>query len=1779
MTGNTLVLTPSQNHLLSPDDHSAPGTDDTDSSNAGTGSAIRQPLGNPGGALSWPIPLDADKQRRLRLITMNHAHHLGDQPLVMQTRGGVLEFLLYCQPLPAHVGNNPVQILEALINSPQGQLMGKALQQRMQGIDSDRSVTDYLLAGIALQLAPESIVAPDRRKIAGFDLTSDLHWGQRASVVVNGLADHLSREGRTSAALATVGAHLLLARSAPQFLIKDIPQSVRIASQAWANLTIAALTIEAQAPGSVPGMTFAEVMSEAEKARLAEPTLTQYAQIAALIDWAVASGIITKRNDDTYTAEQLDSVRTAFNQQLDDRLSASGILDKEIPTRKNIALAVLIERFGDLGALFEVKALATDVYRGNSEQNGFSGSHSLLDYAMMDLPNPRPLVSRDSRIQVEALNNNPMFGVREAFDRQFTRAIEDKKAAVNTTVRHLISQLPLEDRKNFEFGKITFFQQSSFVTDGFFNHTPCPNEPELLIKTELNGNIQAYEIDINKDTIERTGLYRAKLKESREANKYFKTQALLPRDASSDLALEHAVSNSLLNSFNSARSHAIANAFVQHLDLDDPAIKDLARGQTPLDEYYQPKALGEFLLNLIPFRSAIANIQKGNYGEAVFDLTLDIFGFLTAGAATAGKLIKIAGTVLSTGAKVLKSVHVIGVATIGALNPVSGLGDLARLVGSGGLYLLSKGRKAINRLRGAADRYDVLKAISKQYDAAATGAIKVADDTVEGAAVLKSGQWYSFDVDTMRPYGSPLDDFVVATQAVAGKLHHADFDDLADLSYRMFGHFSVPESTIAGLSPNSRGLYIAADGHVSHIRHIDSSGRTAVYEVRQVQRMQDGSMDAHVYHENRKTHLLLRNIEGDRWQRMGAPAGGDVEITALHLRIWKNLTPAQQQLITRSGFAQQYLLPRNTFEYYVNFDGTLSDAGKVVLERPVDTPFNVPNKAQILEWQGMKQAERNKTTMAGFAGLHHLNSKTFRAFVRMDGSLGPKGKVLLHNAAGGTYNKITNDHLQQWNEIFRQPGNVMTATQFRDQHQLNPSLWETHVKRDGSLKEATVKRLNKAGKNTDQPAPTQQPDAQVIREIEVPGRVLEGNTRTITAEDLRQWEKLLQAKQPELTRESFAFQHNLPKKTFEYYVNLDGQLSETGVRVRDRPTDQAFNRISETHVREWHHMPQIKRDTITIQGFCGHHNVHPGTFASYVGADGSLKPTGQSLLHRAAGGTYNKLTDEHLRQWYLLSRQSKDSRTEVADFVQKHAINPVSWQTYVKVDGTLRTKALQRIESGAQGTVLPEVAQQLPGQTSRVRTQRIVAKHLQDWKDLPQAERDFLKRRGFAQKKKLRWKTFEYYVQPDGELSATGVLVFKRPADLPFNKPDEIHVSYWQNMSQPERDKITVEGFAGHYHLHSNTLYSYIRADGRLGPQGRPLIQKVEDLTYNVITDEHLRQWDSIFKLADNTVTAKEFMRQNGLDPRQWISYVDIDGTLKEPALLRIEGTGQSSRPRLEGRQPEPGTSQKRPAQDSLESPPAKRPAETPERAEEVPGPSSDILPVSIKVEPGITSLLRPHEIDNTLPILQDPKNWRISRTLSAETSFDKIAIANWNGLLDGLKGAERKRVAKQIKESIKDWLHSEGHHQSRFDKNLEVATAVDDGPPRGTSVWAIRDIPKFEVLGPYAGKLHESEQSLFQEMRTQGSRAVLTYLFGTRSGERSVSALHTGNTMSLINTSQLGDQPAWKSNNVITIAVGKNLTFYVALNDIKKGEELLVDYGLTYQPIPDIAIKPDPDS
>lgn len=760
------------------------------------------PLGNLGGALSWPQPPTADEQRRLRLITMNYAEPTGDKPLVMQTKGLLLEFLRQRTSLPTGDLGDPVAALNALINSPEAQQMGKALQERMQGVATDNSAMDYLLAAMTLQLDPESITAPKRNSIAGFDLASDKHWGKPASVVIDALSKHLVKKGKTSPDLAKAGTHLLLAARAPVFLIKDIPNSVTYGSPAWVNLTVAAATIEAKTPGRVPNMTFAQVMLEAESAGLADPAITENAQRSALIDWGLANGVLEKKADHLYTADELSTLLTTFNDRRSAMAAASEAFNKDFPSRREMALAELKRRFPGKESIFEQQLI--DI-RVNGIHQEF-GPHSLLDAAMMNLGREAVYISTDSRVPLAELNANPGFGMYAAFNSQFNNTLQEKKTAVSTSIKHLIAQLPVQDRKNFEYGKVTFYQtHSQQLGTGILDKTDLPKDPTLLVRTERDGVTTAYKIDFNAGAIRTVSQSSATAHAWRYVNTAYETKVFTPAGSTDDLRSEQSPPNNpRLDSFASPRTQLIADAFVEHINLDDPVIQKEALGQTKAEKIRQKgDVVGHFLLDLIPFVSSIKNFSQGKIGEGLFDLGLDIFGFLTAGVGTAGKLTKIAGSAVSTATKVARATKVIGAAVFGQLNPVDGviglLGGGGKLIGTG----VSKIAEGVNKLRGASGSYDLLKAASLDNIVVATGSLKVGEQSIDSAAVLKNGKWYAFDADKMRPYGPALEGFTPTKVAAKGELNQSFTDWLYK---KLAGDSLSPQGP-----PTVLGLYVPAE--------------------------------------------------------------------------------------------------------------------------------------------------------------------------------------------------------------------------------------------------------------------------------------------------------------------------------------------------------------------------------------------------------------------------------------------------------------------------------------------------------------------------------------------------------------------------------------------------------------------------------------------------------------------------------------------------------------------------------------------------------------------------------------------------------------------------------------------------------------------------------------------------------------------------------------------------------------------------------------------------------
>lgn len=535
--------------------------------------AQQHPLGNFAGALSWPLPLSVENQRELFNVVARNSANLEGLPL-QDPRWGALDYLVNAASLSPTDMQDPAKALEKLLDSPRYKALGEALQSKIDGLATSSSVNDYVLAAIHLGLDQESIDHPSRSRVAGFDLASDAFWSKPPSDIIGALAEHLITSGKTSKQTAALGARLLLGRVAPQFLVKDIPGTVTVDSMAWANLCLAVARIEAQTPGRAASMSFGEVMLAAEDT----PPASEAVQKAVLIDWAVANQITQAEQNGFFPAESIEYARSIFNQQLDALKAMSERLETRMPSRRAMALAWLKKKFGD-GIDFEQKSLRIN-HGPQSIGPRFGPARSMLDITMEGMKlnehwqrTDGATISEQTFDDFVALTRNKAeFNVKDEFDKKFTEVTNLYKDIKKNLVMNAITHLPLEDRNQFNFGKIRFFKENSYRVSyiPFVGEKLFHSSTTIQVQTEFNGKKQSYLFDTEKGTIKKAESHPANHKPEFVSDEVVRVEEFSPNPAIT--SFKHGIPlyrGNSQNHFQNPRIQNVAEAVVKGLGVGD----------------------------------------------------------------------------------------------------------------------------------------------------------------------------------------------------------------------------------------------------------------------------------------------------------------------------------------------------------------------------------------------------------------------------------------------------------------------------------------------------------------------------------------------------------------------------------------------------------------------------------------------------------------------------------------------------------------------------------------------------------------------------------------------------------------------------------------------------------------------------------------------------------------------------------------------------------------------------------------------------------------------------------------------------------------------------------------------------------------------------------------------------------------------------------------------------------------------------------------------------------
>ena len=751
------------------------------------------PYGNFGGGLSWSAPpLSQEMKKNILASVRNNAIALDEFEYLRRSKDA-LGYLTQSRQWSPEELSDPRAFLTNLLNTPEAYALGKALQTQFKGAPSATSINDWAMTAIAIGIDAKSILDPDNstNKVAGFDLSSLDLGGKPLREVVKALTEHLANSEKPAADFAPVRAFALLARHAPELLVKEIPDSVTYGSPSWISLKAAVARIEAQAPGQALSMNYEKIMQYASISPItaAEKQVEQQASLQAMMYWAINEGILKKNDNNRYTDAQVEHVRGKAKERFIALEKASSAKDTELLTREDMAVKILKEKFGE-GIDFKKKCIIPI-----ENWNHLKGPYSVIDLVLSGELSRGIFRSFDTTIPVDTIarSRHEIPDIQEAFKKSFSHYYEGKKNATSTAVRHLISQLPLKDRERLEFGAIKVYEQhnatssiSNLGLNGFGDTTPGrygvqrsldENHLGLMIETRYDGKTYHYEINPPQGFIRPITHFKPGLqgewtklppKDNNSFSNYttYSNKEINEVHAKSDAERRQREStpktDEPLQSFNSSRTQYIAQLMANKFFPNDSRnLFEQTQGLTTLDtEVTDFEKIQNFTRIIVPFASAIHSFSKGHTRDGVESLVLDIFGFLFVGAKAAGGIAKVAGQAGSFASKIQKGANILSRAVASGANPFSG----GRALFSGTVKLVNTGASLANQgfqfLRRGANSADLLSPI-KRTDVI-EGSIKTTNNADPLKVIAKrddSGLLYAYDPKTENLFGPPLKNF------------------------------------------------------------------------------------------------------------------------------------------------------------------------------------------------------------------------------------------------------------------------------------------------------------------------------------------------------------------------------------------------------------------------------------------------------------------------------------------------------------------------------------------------------------------------------------------------------------------------------------------------------------------------------------------------------------------------------------------------------------------------------------------------------------------------------------------------------------------------------------------------------------------------------------------------------------------------------------------------------------------------------------------------------------
>ncbi|ECA8471393.1 SET domain-containing protein-lysine N-methyltransferase [Salmonella enterica subsp. enterica serovar Saintpaul] len=601
--------------------------------------------------------------------------------------------------------------------------------------------------------------------------------------------------------------------------------------------------------------------------------------------------------------------------------------------------------------------------------------------------------------------------------------------------------------------------------------------------------------------------------------------------------------------------------------------------------------------------------------------------------------------------------------------------------------------------------------------------------------------------------------------------------------------------------------------------------------------------------------------------------------------------------------------------------------------------------------------------------------------------------------------------------------------------------------------------------------------------------------------------------------------------------NQTATVTGTGGSVEARPKGSPITR---SQIQAWQELsPEAKRETGGWKVWAQSQGINIGSAGACLTNTG-LRPKGAIRL-QPPGEKGSSITNAQIQVWRDLPQEAKHEAGGWTRWAQAQGINIDSARACLTNTGLTPRGAIRLQPPGERGTP-------------------ITNQQIRAWKDLPQeAKREAGGWTRWAQAQGITIGGAGIFLTNSG-LTPFGTERLKPPGERGTPITNQ-QIRAWQELPlEVKREAGGWMTWAQAQGIDINSASAYLTKTGlkprvvvRLQPPGE---------RGSPITEAQLLAWLNMSpeerRTSGGWATWAQARGISYISARKYLAPTDSEmpsrGTSRpSPPSTVTSGSPQASTSAAATTGDEIAVSMSAPPEHSGEK------RSLPSTKEDISAPPAK----QIKEEEDDVTW-RTHQINNNLPILQHWRDPAISVMARAEGRIETLQVTRWGPLFNLLS----RKTKARINQDIRWFLQNEGKHDARMNAMMSVAIPLDDSDGyRGRTVYARTNLAAFTVLGPYSGRLLDSEKIRCEYEKEYGQEAG-NYYFTTRSQERLVSAWPEGNILSLINSPVFTHRTAETEarQNVSAVLVGKNIHFYVTTRDISAGEELWFDYGPDYR-------------